>query len=870
MKRKILTIIIGAVLVSAVTVNAAGVNTITQLQTYFAKVSSGDTTPGYLFSKLVAGANITLTKNNPGANETITISSTGGGGGGGGAFSTTSIIGLATTTFNFSTTSSGNDFSISSSSLGIFFNLPSASATARGLITTLAQTIAGIKTFASTTISGDTGGIYLGAPTTGNGTIGFNSNPDNNYTAGVTGYGQLFQHQVASGNFNIYVESNVSAGSPHTHTGVMGWDNTGLVTILQSVLGTTTLGGMVKDGLGNAGTAGQILQTNSMGVRWVATSSLGLPAGTVTSVSAINNALGITVSSTTCTTACMLGFSLTGGYVIPLIASTTEWAIAYASSSAASIRAQFSNTVTGLTYNSGTGVTSQTAGYNIPLTASTTQWANTTASNTLDVTLAGTPNYLTISGQTITRALINLTSHVTGVLPIANGGIATTTAPSLGQVLIGNASGGYDLKATSSLGFPPALTGGVAGRNSYWVNSSTLGSGSMVDGVSASGVNASNTLFSFLIQASSTQSPLNVTSSAGVPWFTVNSNSFVGIGTTTPVETLQLFSTNNAGCDPSIGIGGNMSGDTDFTICRDNNNDSTDNDSLTFYKGLAVNRSTSTLTAFLTLGSTGNIGIGTTTPTQKLTVNGTVQITGGSPALGSVLSSNASGIASWTATSSLGLGASLTGGAFGYGTRWLTATTLGTSTLIDNGVVTGINATSSTISFNVRGIAGTNDIFNVASSSNTSVFKILANGNIGIGSSTPAFSFAVGNTFSVSTTSTGNLLEVASSTNGIMFGLASSGHVITTAGATPTVTSCGTSPSVVGTDHSGTITTGTAAPAACTLNFGVASATTPVCTFTVFSSVSFPTGYTPSTSGFTINFVTGLSSGKITYICEDK
>ena len=45
-------------------------------------ISSGDTTYGYLHDKLVAGSNITLTKNNAGANETLTIASTGGGGGG--------------------------------------------------------------------------------------------------------------------------------------------------------------------------------------------------------------------------------------------------------------------------------------------------------------------------------------------------------------------------------------------------------------------------------------------------------------------------------------------------------------------------------------------------------------------------------------------------------------------------------------------------------------------------------------------------------------------------------------------------------------------------------------------------------------------
>jgi hypothetical protein len=45
------------------------------------KVSSADTTTGYLEEKIVAGTNITITKNNAGGNETLTISSTGGSGG---------------------------------------------------------------------------------------------------------------------------------------------------------------------------------------------------------------------------------------------------------------------------------------------------------------------------------------------------------------------------------------------------------------------------------------------------------------------------------------------------------------------------------------------------------------------------------------------------------------------------------------------------------------------------------------------------------------------------------------------------------------------------------------------------------------------
>jgi hypothetical protein len=45
------------------------------------KVSANDTTAGFLNGKLVAGTNITLTENNNGGNETLTISAAGGGGG---------------------------------------------------------------------------------------------------------------------------------------------------------------------------------------------------------------------------------------------------------------------------------------------------------------------------------------------------------------------------------------------------------------------------------------------------------------------------------------------------------------------------------------------------------------------------------------------------------------------------------------------------------------------------------------------------------------------------------------------------------------------------------------------------------------------
>ena len=57
--------------------------------------------------------------------------------------------------------------------------------------------------------------------------------------------------------------------------------------------------------------------------------------------------------------------------------------------------------------------------------------------NSTNVTLAGTPDYITISGQEITRNAIDLTADVSGTLPVANGGTGQTN---LSNVTVGAAS----------------------------------------------------------------------------------------------------------------------------------------------------------------------------------------------------------------------------------------------------------------------------------------------------------------------------------------------------------------------------------------------------------------------------------------------
>lgn len=76
-----LLFIISMISVSSSGVTGSDVN-ISGFDSNKVMVSSNDTTAGYLNGKLVAGSNITLTENNDGGNETLTIASTASGGGG--------------------------------------------------------------------------------------------------------------------------------------------------------------------------------------------------------------------------------------------------------------------------------------------------------------------------------------------------------------------------------------------------------------------------------------------------------------------------------------------------------------------------------------------------------------------------------------------------------------------------------------------------------------------------------------------------------------------------------------------------------------------------------------------------------------------
>ena len=95
--------------------------------------------------------------------------------------------------------------------------------------------------------------------------------------------------------------------------------------------------------------------------------------------------------------------------------------------------------------------------------------------------------------------------------------------------------------------------------------------------------------------------------------------------------------------------------------------------------------------------------------------------------------------------------------------------------------------------------------------------------------------------------------------------LDTAGHIRDT-GATPALSSCGTSPSISGTDIAGGVTMGTATPTGCTITFATTYASAPYCLVTWQSNLA-SMQYTVTASAITL-VQTGTSSNKVNYICR--
>lgn len=221
-------------------------------------------------------------------------------------------------------------------------------------------------------------------------------------------------------------------------------------------------------------------------------------------------------------------------------------------------------------------------------------------------------------GTSITNIYNTPLSDFTGILSIVKGGTGLSTTPTYGQLLMGNTDGSYSLVATSSLGLSAGVVSSqwsTLGANVYFTTGNVgIGTTSPFAKLSIHANNGETNTSLFTI-ASST---INSTSTL----LTVANTGNVGIGTASPGNTLDvnggitilntqrvLFGVSASTGYLNIGTGGGYgfyTGSTDFFVRQW--------DGANYQNRLAIS------------GSTGNVGVATTTPWALFSVNSTASI----------------------------------------------------------------------------------------------------------------------------------------------------------------------------------------------------------------------------------------------------
>jgi hypothetical protein len=315
---------------------------------------------------LVAGSNVTITTD--ATTDTITIASSGGGGGIGG-----------------STGATNNAVLVADGTGG----------------TTLKA--------ASVTIDGG-GNVSFPAGVNGGGTPGAGGS--------ITAYGGASDVASDGGNAGAI---NLLGGS-----GEFGGSANGGA-------GGSIIASGANGNAGNAGGSGGTLDMSASGAESGGSITTAAGGGSINTAGTGSIQLGVTGTRTTVAGAASSDWTLTlptgagsNGQALTTNGSgTTSWTTVSGTGTVTSVAISGTD---GIEVDSGSPITSAGTiqlGVNAATMKTTLDLAG---SNSGDVTLAGTPDYITISGQTITRNAIDLASDITGTLPIANGGTGQTTA----------------------------------------------------------------------------------------------------------------------------------------------------------------------------------------------------------------------------------------------------------------------------------------------------------------------------------------------------------------------------------------------------------------------------------------------------------
>ncbi len=432
----------------------------------------------------------------------------------------------------------------------------------------------------------------------------------------------------------------------------------------------------------------------------------------------------------------------------------------------------------------------------------------------------------------LTAFLFPITTFAAVFLP-AVGGTGTATKPTYGKVLVGNAGGTYDVVATSSLGITggASLTGGTAGMLSSWVNSTTLtATGTPTAAAYTATSSTATSTFAGKLLIGTTTAPLST------------ALTLVQQVVNAPYSTIYGGVLGITGKNGSTGAFSNTSG---MFLGQDNQ---------TIYSAGTgfLQQWTGGVAAPISINPNGG----------SVTING-INNLAGNPEVGATTWGNSAQNAYAVVNSRQN------GGQTGILFRGYSDTIAGTYTksgIYFNNTETCSNYCRGSLGFLLNTTAsGANVQDNITTDTRmiitpsadfTKVF-------VGIGTTSPTSKLAVQDNSGDSVVPT---LRLASSTGATVFSVNGAGHVVTGGGA-PTVSSCGTSPSISGNDTAGTVTVGSGVVTACTITFSKTRANTPrVVGIVTGGGLNITGGYSAkSTTAVTFSFAATVGSGTFDY-----